>query len=333
MGSWRRQNGQMAVLVLALVIALLAALAPASLSTAEASATTAGAPLPERLYVQGEGGIVQELEVVSADDTSSQQTANPTWTLECRSGVADENGRLLQAATLDANSVVEQDGACYLMPAETIDVAGDSYHRTQELVRIDPDGGTVVAYYVPQGYQVSDDYTVLVSHKDIANPSGAPLKTTQYRVSSDAASQGRSEEVSIAKTLRGGSYEIVPGQLSYQTADGSAMSLLHSYYSPTREITVYYRNTNDPAYADAVIHRVDSVFAGSASGQAEQIGQGEVITDEANPLAASMGSGTTKSAEKMLLRGVVMGGLVVGLAVMGVCLFVWTDFKKRKEDE
>ena len=335
-GSMARVQRHMKNLV-ALVVAMVASALLTFLSSSDISLASVYAAQPTHIYTQDESGVVKEYVLVEAAPTQGgtksytvcrSTNANPVWTIECRSGVADENAKLLDAKeSVTSDQLVERDGDLYYAPAQTLDVSGVTYQSVQDSIRVNPSGGVVEAYYVPAGYELTGDYGLTIRYANIATPDGAPIEEHSYIVSAAQASTGANQAIAIPTSIKDGAYVLVPGQLYEQSATAGCMDLDHNYFAPERSYTIYYRDINDAAHQNTVITRIDTVFA---AGSIEAATNAETtIEDEANPLAAPGQATATASTAKSTM----FGSLIAGLTVGGCSMFVYFIYKKRTEDK
>ena len=291
---------------------------------------------PTHVYTQDASGVVKEYSLIDAAPTqggtksytlSSTANANPVWTVECRSGVASENAKLLDAkASVAPDQLVERGGELYYVPAKTVESQGVEYQSVQDEIRVNPSGGVVEAYYVPADYELTGDYGLTLRYVNIATPDEAPIEEHSYVVSAVQASAGLNQTFAIPTSIKDGAYVLVPGQLYEQSATEGCMDLDHSYFAPERSYTIYYRDINDVAHQNTVITRIDTVFAKDVI--AAVANTEATIADEANPLAAP--SHATGAAS--IAKSTMLGSLIAGLTVGGCSMFVYIIYKKRTED-
>lgn len=319
-------------LVATLLVALLVLVAPAY-----AYGSTGEGATISHVYAQDGDGIMRVFTVLegSGTDGSAEVVAyldgphDPVWVVEMRSGMADEGGKLLDSKIVnDTSELVSRDGRLFYMPAETIEADGTTYHRVQEEIEVSENGGAIEAYYVVDGYELTGDYEVALQFVDIAD--GASIGTQNESVSLESAKQGVDEVIGVPTSLQDGAYVLVPGQFFDLTNEGAA-ALFHNYYAPDRAYTIYYRKADDVDYADAVITRIKTVR--SASHLA--VG-GESIVDETNPLAAPFMARDVDAPSPRLgslqMKSTMFGGILGGLLVLGIVLFVYLIGRKKEED-
>lgn len=163
-------------------------------------------------------------------------------------------------------------------------------------------------YFVPEDYVADASYDVTVRYVNIANNS--VLRTDTLTVSPDM-----NDYLTIAGEAR-----FTQGGNTYVRLDGQEAGVRHSYYTPTRTYTVYYRDVNDTINADTVIYRtqiietertvevpgtttttltaapVAAVPPADAGTVEAGVGAGDgatIINDDENPLASLDGVDTT----------------------------------------
>lgn len=90
-------------------------------------------------------------------------------------------------------------------------------------------------YYVPAGYQPQGNYDITVQYRNIAD--GTVLHSETVAATPDA-------DATVTAPATFGDYVRLNGQSD---------SYSHSYYSPKRTYTIYYRHVNDTLYEDTVI--------------------------------------------------------------------------------
>ena len=323
-----------AVLTMAIIV-LLAAIS--TWEVVQASAAEVPDVEPAHIYVRDEAGVVHEyalIDIASPEGNGQSITvlntasAEPVWTVECRSGVAGENAKLLSTKmSVSSDQLVERDGELYYVPAQTLEASGASYQCVQSEICVNPSGGMVEAYYVPEGYVPTGDYNIALRFMNIADPDGAPIEEYSCVIAASLADDGIDQTISVPTSLQSGAYVLVPGQLYDESGVEGCMDLDHNYYAPERVYTIYYRDVNDAEHVNTVITRIDTVCdvdqaVPSADG-------GQTIIDEANPLAAP---GMSAAAGTSAMKATMLGGLIAGLSVGGCALFVYFLFKKRRED-
>ena len=339
--AWlRRQPRDLMVAVLTMVIiALLTSISTLQVvraSAAEAPVAPTTTAEPAHIYVRDEAGVVREyvlVDVGPAEGNAQSYTVlttndTPVWTVECRSGVPGENARLLSTKmTVSPDQLVERDGELYYVPAQTLEASDATYQCVQGEICVNPSGGMVEAYYVPEGYVPAGDYSITLRFMNIAAPDGAPIEEHSCVIAASLADDGIDQTIAVPTSLQDGAYVLVPGQLYDESGVEGCMDLDHNYYAPERVYTIYYRDVSDAEHLNTVITRIDTVYDVDQAAAGASLGQ--TIMDEANPLAAP---GTNASAGTSAAKATMLGGLIAGLSVGGCALFVYFLFKKRRED-
>ncbi|WP_251159107.1 hypothetical protein [Caniella muris] len=102
-------------------------------------------------------------------------------------------------------------------------------------------------YYVPEGHVPGDPYDVSVRYVDVADNS--VLRTDTVRVSPD----------DVDWTVIEGPETFDQDGESYVRLAGQEGGVRHSYFSPTRTYTVYYRNVNDVLNGQVVVRRTQII--------------------------------------------------------------------------
>ena len=256
---------------------------------------------------------------------SDQAQGSKAWTVECRSGVAGEGGKLLRPAySLSALQTTLVDGVrCYTPVAEIVS-GGQTYHCVQDRVTLSQGGGNLTVYYVPEGYALTEDYTVTIRYVNIANPDGAPIESFDHVVPASKAATQPEDTILIPGSIKEGAYVLVPGQLFDVALREGYLSFCHSCYAPERTYTFYYRAINDVAHANTVLERVGTLPATWNDEQGTQ-----ELLDEATPLAAP----TTASVHSVSsAKSIAFGGLLGCIMASGVTLFAFFAYKKELED-
>ncbi len=102
-------------------------------------------------------------------------------------------------------------------------------------------------YYVPEGYVPGDPYDVTIRYVNVAD--NAVLDTATVRVSPD----------DVDWTLIEGPERFDRDGETYVRLAGQEGGVRHSYFSPTRTYTVYYRNVNDVLNGQVVVRRTQII--------------------------------------------------------------------------
>lgn len=147
-----------------------------------------------------------------------------------------------KAATYTPEPTKVVDGVTYELwggNTETISCSWDDIAAGADLMR--------TVYYVPEGYVPGDPYDVSVRYVNVADNS--VLRTDSVRVSPD----------DVNWTLIEGPERFDEGGETYVRLAGQEGGVRHSFFSPTRTYTVYYRNVNDVLNGQVVVRRTQII--------------------------------------------------------------------------
>ena len=139
-----------------------------------------------------------------------------------------------------------------VQPGETVEFdaaahAPAGYVPSQETYTYTYGGENLVqyVYYTPDGYVPTESYTVTLQFVNIAD--GAVLQSETVMVHPGAATE-------ITRPA-----EFTAGDNTYVRLGGQSDTYRHSYYSPKRTYTIYYRDVNDTLYANTIITNIETV--------------------------------------------------------------------------
>lgn len=171
-----------------------------------------------------------EYEATAADEVIS-------WNLILMDGTTNTR---LGAETMDVQpgETVEFDAAAH---------APAGYVPSQETYTYTYGGENLVqyVYYTPDGYVPTESYTVTLQFVNIAD--GAVLQSESVMVN-----PGADTEITCPA-------EFTAGDNTYVRLGGQSDTYRHSYYSPKRTYTIYYRDVNDTLYANTIITNIETV--------------------------------------------------------------------------
>lgn len=171
-----------------------------------------------------------EYEATAADEAV-------TWNLILMDGTTNTR---LGAETKDVQpgETVEFDAAAH---------APAGYVPSQETYTYTYGGENLVqyVYYTPDGYVPTESYTVTLQFVNIAD--GAVLQSESVMVN-----PGADTEITCPA-------EFTAGDNTYVRLGGQSDTYRHSYYSPKRTYTIYYRDVNDTLYANTIITNIETV--------------------------------------------------------------------------
>lgn len=171
-----------------------------------------------------------EYEAAAADEVIS-------WNLILMDGTTNTR---LGAETMDVEpgETVEFDAAAH---------APAGYVPSQETYTYTYGGENLVqyVYYTPDGYVPTESYTVTLQFVNIAD--GAVLQSESVMVN-----PGADTEITCPA-------EFTAGDNTYVRLGGQSDTYRHSYYSPKRTYTIYYRDVNDTLYANTIITNIETV--------------------------------------------------------------------------
>ncbi len=160
-----------------------------------------------------------------------------TWNLILMDGTTNTR---LGAETMDVEpgETVEFDAAAH---------APAGYVPSQETYTYTYGGENLVqyVYYTPDGYVPTESYTVTLQFVNIAD--GAVLQSESVMVN-----PGADTEITCPA-------EFTAGDNTYVRLGGQSDTYRHSYYSPKRTYTIYYRDVNDTLYANTIITNIETV--------------------------------------------------------------------------
>lgn len=171
-----------------------------------------------------------EYEATAADEAVA-------WNLILMDGTTNTR---LGAETMDVQpgETVEFDAAAH---------APAGYVPSQETYTYTYGGENLVqyVYYTPDGYVPTESYTVTLQFVNIAD--GAVLQSESVMVN-----PGADTEITCPA-------EFTAGDNTYVRLGGQSDTYRHSYYSPKRTYTIYYRDVNDTLYANTIITNIETV--------------------------------------------------------------------------
>lgn len=171
-----------------------------------------------------------EYEATAADEVIS-------WNLILMDGTT--NTRLgTETMDVEPGETVEFDAAAH---------APAGYVPSQETYTYTYGGENLVqyVYYTPDGYVPTESYTVTLQFVNIAD--GAVLQSESVMVN-----PGADTEITCPA-------EFTAGDNTYVRLGGQSDTYRHSYYSPKRTYTIYYRDVNDTLYANTIITNIETV--------------------------------------------------------------------------
>ena len=171
-----------------------------------------------------------EYEATAADEVIS-------WNLILMDGTT--NTRLgAEKMDVEPGETVEFDAAAH---------APAGYVPSQETYTYTYGGENLVqyVYYTPDGYVPTESYTVTLQFVNIAD--GAVLQSESVMVN-----PGADTEITCPA-------EFTAGDNTYVRLGGQSDTYRHSYYSPKRTYTIYYRDVNDTLYANTIITNIETV--------------------------------------------------------------------------
>ena len=125
-------------------------------------------------------------------------------------------------------------------------------------------------YYTAAGYVPPESYPVTLQFVNIAN--NAVLQTETV-----TATPGADTIISCPASFS-------VGGNTYVRLDGQNDTYRHSFYSPKRTYTIYYRDINDILYANTVITNIETVLV-------ERVDEGLVYTEDAGALTGGAAGG------------------------------------------
>ena len=125
-------------------------------------------------------------------------------------------------------------------------------------------------YYVPEGAALTSYNDVVLRFVNIAN--GAVLQSETITVDPGA------------DTIISCPASFSVGGNTYVRLDGQNDTYRHSYFSPKRTYTIYYRDINDILYANTVITNIETVMV-------ERVDEGLVYTEDAGALTGGAAGG------------------------------------------
>ena len=139
-----------------------------------------------------------------------------------------------------------------VQPGQTVEFdaaahAPAGYVPSQETYTYTYGGENLVqyVYYTPDGYVPTESYTVTLQFVNIAD--GAVLQSESVMVN-----PGADTEITCPA-------EFTAGGNTYVRLGGQSDTYRHSYYSPKRTYTIYYRDVNDTLYANTIITNIETV--------------------------------------------------------------------------
>lgn len=156
-----------------------------------------------------------------------------------------ENGKILGTDTVPVTK--EQGSFQYTnQPAEITvgDVTYVPYGKEFTLKYSTQASPVYDIYYVPKGYTPHDSYDVTVNYVNVAN--NEVLQTGKVHIDPTVSGE----------TVIGPAPEkLEVNGVNYLRLDGQSQPFLHTYFTPARTYTVYYRDSRDQQYGNTVIRR------------------------------------------------------------------------------
>lgn len=234
---------------------------------------------PSRIYKTDASGNVLEY-VLESDPTLTFEPGAPeasrervltyrlvtdaselTWTVKCIDADSGIGGTPIPSGqkTIKIDDLnVDSEGNLIYVPVETLE--GGKFHAVQNMIKVNPNGGEIVAYYTSTDSSSKADYNVTVRYVNIAATDGSVLDTSTEVITYDWADKGLDQAILVPESLQGGQYVLIPGQLFDAADQAGYLNLYHSYYAGARTYTIYYRDINDPLNATTVISRIRTVY-------------------------------------------------------------------------
>lgn len=141
----------------------------------------------------------------------------------------------------------DSDGNVYTVDQGMSQVLKHSYGESEHVSYV---------YYNPKGYTAPKNYIVEVQYKNIA---------TDETIASQKIEINKKDEDTTIDIVK----ELTVNQQQYVLVNGQSITINHSFYSPRRIYTIYYRNVNDPINVDTEIIREEVI---EVEGQSSVIG-------------------------------------------------------------
>lgn len=154
----------------------------------------------------------------------------------------------------------DSDGNVYTVDQGMSQVLKHSYGESEHVSYV---------YYNPKGYTAPKSYIVEVQYKNIA---------TDETTASQKIEINKKDEDTTIDIVK----ELTVNQQQYVLVNGQSITINHSFYSPRRIYTIYYRNVNDPINVDTEIIREEVI---EVEGQSSVIG-GQTIYRRNNQTGA-----------------------------------------------
>ena len=154
----------------------------------------------------------------------------------------------------------DSDGNVYTVDQGMSQVLKHSYGESEHVSYV---------YYNPKGYTAPKSYIVEVQYKNIA---------TDETIASQKIEINKKDEDTTIDIVK----ELTVNQQQYVLVNGQSITINHSFYSPRRIYTIYYRNVNDPINVDTEIIREEVI---EVEGQSSVIG-GQTIYRRNNQTGA-----------------------------------------------
>lgn len=154
----------------------------------------------------------------------------------------------------------DSDGNVYTVDQGMSQVLKHSYGESEHVSYV---------YYNPKGYTAPKNYTVEVQYKNIV---------TDETIASQKIEINKKDEDTTIDIVK----ELTVNQQQYVLVNGQSITINHSFYSPRRIYTIYYRNVNDPINVDTEIIREEVI---EVEGQSSVIG-GQTIYRRNNQTGA-----------------------------------------------
>lgn len=200
----------------------------------------------EYLYFQpGDAGTDQS-KTYTVQYNVVDQTREVTWTIQNLAVSVAEDGTW-SSISLGNTEYTVQPGKTATHTPEPITYNGTTYVPVQDEYTYTYGDTNLLqqVYYTADGYVPSVSYTVALQFVNIAD--GAVLQSESVMVN-----PGADTEITCPA-------EFTAGDNTYVRLGGQSDTYRHSYYSPKRTYTIYYRDVNDTLYANTIITNIETV--------------------------------------------------------------------------
>lgn len=197
-------------------------------------------------FCPGDAGTDKERTYVVKYEVMDQ-TREVTWTIQNLAISIAEDGSWTSTPIGEDQTYTVQPGETVTHNPKAITYNGTTYVPVQDEYTYTYGDTNLLqqVYYTPDGYVPNVSYTVTLQFVNIANNNVLQSQSVMVNPGADT------EITCPAQFTAGGN--------TYVRLGGQSDTYRHSYYSPKRTYTIYYRDVNDTLYANTVITNIETV--------------------------------------------------------------------------